>query len=328
MIWVPSACVIISGRLREPHRYALTVSRIARLVRQEGADLIFGWMNQGQLYGAPAARLAGAPSAWYQLGIPLIRAWADRMAARLPALGILACSQAGAEAQSGIMPRRPMHVVYPGVELERFEPAALPTPMEAKTRLGLPTEGPVIGIVGRLQRWKGMHVLLEAMPEILRTHPDTHCVVVGGDHAQEPDYSSVLYERISTLNLKDSVTLTGLQKNVPEWMQAMDVIVHASDHEPFGIVVIEAMALGKPVVAADAAGPTEIITPEVNGLLTPYDDAPALAQAVLRYLDDPAFAGRMGTAARQRALDFSTQNYAHSLIAAIQQLLSPDFHRN
>ena len=68
----------------------------------------------------------------------------------------------------------------------------------------------------------------------------------------------------------------------------MDVIVHASDHEPFGIVVIEAMALGKPVVAGDAAGPTEIITDGVNGLLTPYGDAAALAQ---RRLPLPGAAG-------------------------------------
>lgn len=323
-----TAFVIVSGRLREPHRYVLAVRRIAAVVRSQSVDVVFGWMNQGQLYGSPAARLASVPALWYQLGIPLTRAWADRMATRLPALGILACSQAGAEAQSAIMPERPLRVVYPGVELERFEPGMLPGPLEAKQRLGLPTKGPVIGIVGRLQRWKGMHVLLEAMPEILRTHPDAHCVVVGGSHAQEPDYPGVLQEQIARLELGGCVTLAGLQKNVPEWMQAMNVIVHASDHEPFGIVVIEAMALGKPVIAGNAAGPTEIITPEVNGLLTPYGDVPALAQAVLRYLDDPTFAGRMGAAARERAQEFSTRRYAHNLISALQDLLPADFHKN
>jgi len=316
-----AAAVVRAGRLRELPRFLGAVAAIARLARREKVQMILGWMNQGHLYGGPAAKLAGIPAAWYQLGIALTPGWNDRMATRLPALGILACSQAGADAQARIAPTRPLRVVYPGVELERFEPERLPSPREAKRRLGLPTEGPLIGIVGRLQRWKGMHVLVEAMPRILQAHPDAHCVVVGGDHALEPDYPDWLRERIDALGLANKVTLAGLQHNVPEWMQAMDVVVHASDREPFGIVVIEALALGKPVVAGDAAGPTEIITDGVDGLLTRYGDAPALAQAVLRYLDDPAFAARTGTAARQRAQEFSTRRYAQKLVATLQELL-------
>ena len=217
-----------------------------------------------------------------------------------------------------------MCVVYPGVEMDRFDSDKLPTPAEAKRRLGLPLEGPIIGIVGRLQHWKGMHVLVEALPQILRTHPNTHCVLVGGDHALEPDYPAFLRTQIDRLALADKVTLTGLQANVPEWMQAMDVIVHASDHEPFGIVVIEAMALGKPVVAGDTAGPTEVITDGVHGLLTPYGDAPALAGAVLRYLDDPEFAQQTGAAARIRAQEFSTRRYAENCVAALQSLMAKD----
>lgn len=313
--------VIPAGHLRQVHRFGWTILRIARLAWRERVQLLFGWMGKAQLYGGPAARLAGIPAAWYQLGIPLDKNVFDRMATRLPALGILACSQAGADAQARIAPKRPLRVVYPGGELERFEPERLPSPPEARRRLGLPPDGPLIGIVGRLQRWKGMHVLIEAMPLILRTHPAARCVVVGGDHAQEPEYPALLRERICALGLEDKVTLAGLQRNIPEWMQAMDVIVHASDHEPFGIVVIEAMALGKPVVAGDAAGPTEIITDGVNGLLSPYGDAPALAQAVLRYLNGPEFAQRTGSAARQRALEFSTKRYAQNFIATVQDLL-------
>ena len=313
--------VIDAFRLREPHRFIGAVLKIARLARREKVQMIFGWMGIAHLYGATAARLAGVPTAWYQHGIPLDKHWIDRMATLLPAVGILTCSQAVADAQAQLSPRRPLRVIYPGVELERFDPGLLPSPQKSKRRLGLPTEELIIGIVGRLQHWKGIHVLIEAMPEILRTHPASHCVVVGGDHAQEPEYSAFLRERICALRLEDKVTLAGLQSNIPEWMQAMDVIVHASDHEPFGIVVIEAMALGKPVVAGAAAGPTEIITDGVDGLLSPYGDAPALAQAVLRYLSAPEFAGRMGAAARKRASEFSTQIYAQNFIAAVQELV-------
>ena len=316
-----TALVVNAGRLREVPQYLRAVQQIAGIARREKVELIFGWMNQGHLYGGIAAKLAGVPAAWYQIGLPLTPGWNDRMATRIPALGILTCSQAGADAQARLKPHYPMPVVYPGVELERFDPEILPTPAEAKRQLRLPAQGPLIGIAGRLQRWKGIHVLIEALPRILKTHPDAQCVVVGGEHAPEPEYPAYLRERIDLLGLANKVMLVGLQSNVPLWMQAMDVIVHASDHEPFGIVVIEAMALGKPVVAGNTAGPTEVITDGVNGLLTPYGDADALASAVLRYLDDPEFAQQAGTAARVRAQDFSTRYYAKSCVAALQSLM-------
>jgi len=100
----------------------------------------------------------------------------------------------------------------------------------------------------------------------------------------------------------------------------MDVVVHASDREPFGIVVVEAMALGKPVVAGAEGGPREIITEGVDGLLAPYEDAEALARQILRYLDDPAFARRMGEAARRRARDFSPEAFVRRMISVLRQV--------
>jgi glycosyltransferase involved in cell wall biosynthesis len=104
-------------------------------------------------------------------------------------------------------------------------------------------------------------------------------------------------------------------------MQAMDVVVHASDSEPFGIVIVEGMALGKPVIAGDKGGPTEIIEPGVTGVLTPYGDAAALAAAINRYLDDPLFAAQVGAAAQKRAQHFSVDNYARNVVAAIRHFV-------
>jgi glycosyltransferase involved in cell wall biosynthesis len=82
--------------------------------------------------------------------------------------------------------------------------------------------------------------------------------------------------------------------------------------------VVEGMALGKPVVAGDKAGPTEIIEPGVTGLLTPYGDSKALANAMIRYLDDPTFAAKVGAAAQKRAQLFSVENYAQNVVKAIR----------
>jgi len=315
--------VVGAGRLREPHRHAAAVVRIARLARRHRADAIVGWMVKSQLYAGPAAQLARLPAVWYQLGAPFAPGWLDRVATALPARGILAVSQCSADAQAQIRPRRALRVVHPGIELDRFDPAVLPSPAAARARLGLAPTGPLVGIVGRLQHWKGIHVLVEAMAQIRAAHPDAHCVVVGGTHDLEPGYEGLLQARIAALGLGDAVTLTGLQPNVAEWMQAMDVVVHASDREPFGIVILEAMALGKPVVAGADGGPREIVTDGVDGLLAQFGDHEALARAVLRYLEDPAFAREVGAAARARAAQFGVQRFASALVTAVAELADP-----
>lgn len=314
--------IVPSGRLRQPHLFTRTVARLARIARREQVDVFVGWMWKAHLYAGPAALVSRTPSIWFQLGDASVGRHAlERIAGVIPADGVITLSTRAQRAQASLRPRRRTPLVYPGVALDRFDPAAMPNPSVLRRDLGLPVRGPVIGIVGRMQRWKGVHVLVEAMPRVLRDHPGATCVIVGGHHDLEPDYGRLVQSRIEQLGLRDRCVVTGFQTNVPEWMQAMDVVVHASDREPFGIVVIEAMALGKPVVAGDEGGPTEIITHGKNGLLTPYGDADALARGILRYLDDPGFAAEIGAAASRRASDFSTRRYAQNFISALESCL-------
>ena len=189
-------------------------------------------------------------------------------------------------------------------------------------KLGLPADGPLIGMAGRLQRWKGMHLFIAAIARVRESRPDVRAVIVGGVHETEPQYDAELRAQVHTLGLDRAVTFAGFQPNVAEWMQAMDVFVHASDREPFGIVVVEAMALGKPVVAGADGGPAEIITDGENGLLVPYGDTGSLAHAILRYLDDHAFATRVGAAARIRAAVFDDRSFAANIIAALRESVS------
>ena len=102
-------------------------------------------------------------------------------------------------------------------------------------------------------------------------------------------------------------------------MQAWYIIVNASVREPFGICVFSAMALRKIGVGGAEGGPSETITPGVDGLLSTYGDAAALATAVLRYLDNQSFAEQVGAAARKRAQLFDDRHYAAQVIAALQE---------
>lgn len=316
-----AVAVFPSGRLREPHRFIQAITAIAAFANQNQLDLLLGWMWKAHLYSGFAAILSGLPSLWYQLEIPNDKNFLKRITNLIPARGVITLTKDGQKAQENVYPHRRTLQVYPGVNIDRFNPEILPTQVEARQQLDLPLDIPLIGIVGRLQRWKGIHTLLEAMPNILQRFPNARCAIVGGKHDLEPDYFDFLKAKISDLNLEDCAIFAGLQQNVPVWMQAMDAIVHASDNEPFGIVVVEAMALGKPIVAGAVGGPTEIITPAVNGLLTPYGNSVALANAILRYLDDREFARCIGVSAHSRAQEFSTQHYARNFVAAIHDLL-------
>lgn len=309
-----------AGRLREIGRRWTVIRAIARLARERRVQMIFGWMVASQTMAGPAALLSGIPGAWYQVGRPEPD-WLDRLATLFPARGIVVLSRDCEQAQARVRPHRPLRLVYPGASLERFDDARREAPEEARAALGLPREGRLIGIVGRLQRWKGMHVLLDALPMIRVHHPDVRVVIVGGVHEPEPDYPDLLKEQVRRMHLEPSVHFAGFQSDVPRWMQAMDIIVHASDREPFGIVVIEAMALGKPVVAGAAGGPAEVITPGADGLLAPYGDPGALGRALLQFLDDPGLAARCAAGAATRARDFSAQRYAAALTDALLGLI-------
>jgi len=314
--------VFPAGRLRHVRQYVTVVRRLATFLRRAEVGAAFSWMAKAHLYAAPAAQLAGVPALWYQHGIPLSAGWMDRLTTLLPARGVLACSEAAARVQRGRWPVRPTRTVHPCVALDAFDPAALPSPAEARRRLDLPEDGPLVGIVARMQRWKGVHVFIEALPKIMDAHPDVHGVVVGGRHDLEPDYADHVEALVARHDLADRLTLAGFQENVPLWMQAMDVVVHASEREPFGMVIVEAMALGKPVVAGARGGPREIVTEGENGLLAPYGNAEALARQVRRYLDDDAFRRSVGEAACRRAQDFSPEHFAERLTAAIRGLAS------
>jgi glycosyltransferase involved in cell wall biosynthesis len=212
--------------------------------------------------------------------------------------------------------------VYPGASLDAFDPSRLPAPAAVRAKLGLPSDGPLIGMTGRLQRWKGIHVFIDAIARVRASRPDVRAVIVGGAHETEPQHGAELRAQVHALGLDQAVTFAGFQSNVAEWMQAMDIFVHASDREPFGIVVVEAMALGKPVVAGADGGPAEIITDGENGLLAPFGDTESLASAILRYLDDDAFAARVAAAARTRAAVFDDRTFAANIIAALRESLS------
>jgi glycosyltransferase involved in cell wall biosynthesis len=312
--------VVPAGRIRHVHRLVRSILAIRSIARRQQVDLILSWMTKAQLYGGVAAALARIPSVWYQHGVPGPHSRLDRLATLLPARGVIANSNAASAAQATLRPVRPRRVVYPGIDLANFDPDALPPRADVRRALELPSEGPLVGFFGRLQRWKGPHVLVEAMPAVLAEFPAARCVIVGGRHELEPGYADYLRRLTTERGLEREVLFVGFQQDVPRWLHAMDVVALPSDREPFGISVIEAMAMGKPVIAGDSGGPRETVTSGLDGLLVPHDDPAAVADAILGCLRSPELAARMGAAARTRAQHFSSERHARELAQALREL--------
>jgi glycosyltransferase involved in cell wall biosynthesis len=309
---------IPAGRLRNAWRWMLTVSRIVRIARRERPDLILAWMVKGHAYGGVAGLILGVPGVYYQFGLPDLSP-VDRVCRLVPATGAIGCSNFATREQQAKV-RCPVLSVPLAADIDRFEKVRHLSAAQLKRQFGFDPEQPLIGIVGRLQRWKGMHVFAEAMARVIRSRPGCQGVIVGGPHDLEPEYAKWLQERVRALGLQNKLALVGKQTNVPEWMQAMDIFVHASDREPFGIVVLEAMSLGKPVIATKPGGPEEIIEDQKNGILVPFGDAGAVGDAILTYLSQPAFAARIGSEARQRALSLTPEVFGSRLVESLNVL--------
>ena len=309
-----------SGRLRDFHRCVATVRRLRGWLRREKPDVVLSWMGKAHLYAGPAAYLERIPAVWCQHAIPDTH-WINRYATRIPAAAIFCCSRASQQAQEQLRPHRPTRVVYPAVDLERFLPERLPSPVEARAQLGLPPERPIMGMVARLQRQKGVHVFLEAACRVAQTHPDAYFVVVGGRYPLEPSFPEELERQIQQAGLEPRVHLAGQQTDIPLWMQAMDILVMPSIYpEGFGMVVIEAMALGKPVIASRSGGTVEIIEEGVDGLLVAPGDADAFAAAIRHTLNDTPGGRAFGPAAQRKARLYGADRLSETVAQRLQEV--------
>lgn len=187
-------------------------------------------------------------------------------------------------------PKRRITVIYNPVNAERFDPAR--HDREAIRReLGI-RGNPVLGIVAQITPWKGQLRALEVLRRVRTRHPDVELLIVGeakfvsGPTSYDnQEYERSVHESVAELGLQQSVRFLGEREDVERIMAAIDVLLVPSNEEPFGRSVIEALAMGVPVVATDRGGPAEVIRAGVDGLLLPPHDLGAWGAAVDAMLD-------------------------------------------
>lgn len=194
------------------------------------------------------------------------------------------------------VPKRKIETIYNSLELENFEQERDRTRRDVRAALAIPSDAPVVTLVGNLRPVKGLDVFLHAARTALDRHPNTRFLIVG-----EGPERARLEDLIRQLNLENAVRLLGKRTDIARILQASTVGALSSHSEGLSNAVIEYMASGLPVVCTDVGGNPELVQEGETGYLTPAGDSAAFAEALLKLLDDSVRAQKMGQNALARA---------------------------
>jgi glycosyltransferase involved in cell wall biosynthesis len=229
----------------------------------------------------------------------------------------IANSQAARDAmlQRGDAPNEKITVTPLGISLP--DTSQLKTPSHVREQFAVAPTAPLVVCVARLEREKDVGTLVAAMKIVVQEQPDTICL-----HAGEGAEKEAIEEQIRAAKLEDSVVLLGFQSDVLSLIGAADVFVLPSLAEPFGLVLLEAMAMRKPVIATCAGGPQEIVEPEETGLLVTPSQSSEMAQAILRLLQNTALREKVGEKGYARFQErFTTKRMAQSTLEVYHRVL-------
>lgn len=280
---IPCLCTRISGKVNPASLW-----RTIALARRFRPDIIHTHLSTGAWWGSFAGRILGIPvlAHVHALNTKTCFLFANRVAA---------CSEGVKRhlVAQGMAADR-IHVVYNGIDLQALENLR-PLP-EVRRDLGLSDGEPVVGVTAHLSPKKGQRYLIEALALLRSSRPNLRCYLVGEGGQREE-----LEALAEGLGVADQVRFLGYREDAVDLMQAMDVVVLPSvAKEGLGVCLVEASALGKPVVGSDIPGIDEVIADGDNGLLVPPGDATELAAAIDRLLQDRQLREVMGRRGRRR----------------------------
>lgn len=291
------------------------------IIRQKRIDLVHTNIRVGHDREAIlAARMAGVPCVAHIRDFEELNWFDRRLSGMVSAFIYISEAVQRCHLRAGV-PRSKGRVVYNAVDISAFG-GRRDVPGRGRS-LGLVKGDLSVGIVGRLERWKGQDVFLRAMALVKDSIPQAKGVVIGDPVPYDLEYRQSLLSLRDGLGLSDRVIFRPFQRDVPQVMAALDVLVLASTSpEPFGRVLIEAMAAGKPVVATDGGAAREIIEDGNQGLLVPPGNVQALADAIVYVLTHRDTALAMGRRGRDTVRTrFDVQQHVYGVQAVYRELL-------
>lgn len=308
-------------------------ARLARHISRRGIQIVHAYNFYGNVFAIPPARLV-AP-----VVIASIRDRAPYLTAMQKRVQRYACQFAdcvlvNADAVrdwligEGYNPAN-IVVIRNGVDLSRFD--GPPEDQRIRQEFGFSPDTPLVTVVSRLTRLKGIENFLEAAAALTPRYPDARFLIVGETSPHDRPYLKELTDLAERLGVADRVTFTGLRSDVAALLASATVAVMPSLNEALSNVLLESMAAGAPVVATRVGGTPEALIDGETGLLVEPGDSAAIATAVARLLDDRELATRLGRSARALIADEfsvdrmvrSTEQLYLSLLAKKQKQQAP-----
>jgi glycosyltransferase involved in cell wall biosynthesis len=313
-------------KIRKIKGVVAAVQKLCRIAGARNIHIIHSNSVRTHLYGMAAARVTGAATVWHERNLRfgelvdyerLLMLFADR---------VICNSQAIARrfVSSGKLPPR-VRVVFNGVDTEKFNPGI--DGFGIRGEFGIKDDQLVIGISSRFNVHKGHEIFLRAAQEIVNKNlPGSEKIrflIAGGSvFDEDKKREQFLRDMAENLGLQKKVIFTGFRKDMPQVYAAMDIFVLASDAEPCGRVVLEAMASGKPVVATASGGTPEMIIDGTDGDLFKPGDYQDLADKIIYLSNNSSTAKMRGNAARKRVEEnFSIQRNVRQIQDVYLELL-------
>ncbi len=198
--------------------------------------------------------------------------------------------------------------LHDAIDTRRFSPERA-NREKVRKEFGYEEETPLVGFVGRFSPGKGHEELLNAAALIREQQPDVRYLIVGEPSHGEERYAEEIRQLARELQVDSIVRFAGFRNDIPDVMAAFDLLAFPSHAESFGIVLIEAMAMQRPVVSTNCDGVLDIMVHGETGLMVPPRDAHAFAGALQQLLEDPSLRARMGAAARRRVITLFDQQH-------------------
>lgn len=285
-----------------------------KIVDRKRVDVLHLHGYGATTFGRLVAAVRGIPVVLHEHANLTDTPWFQKVADRLlePVTDIaIAVSESTAEFVRRARLVRPsrVRVVYLGAPLDEFgRPASAEERQAARAELGIGEADVAMGTVTRLHDSKGNEYLVEAAARVLAARPHARFFLFG-----EGPLLGALQAQAGRLGVGDRFVFGGFVKDVRRALAAFDVAVFPSLWEGTPLTVFEAMAAGKTIVSTDADGLREVLTPDTDALMVPRRDAPALADAVVRLIDNPALRQRLGAASRQTAEAFDIQLFVDKM---------------
>jgi len=284
--------------------------RLINYLRSEGFTLIHTNSLKSDILGGIAGKIARVPIIWHVRDrietdyLPTRVVAAFRMLAKFIPTCVIGNS--AATLQTLQLPANRFRATVPsGISLGpslRVVHDGTPASMDQKNSEKPFDQIPIVGIVGRISPWKGQHIFIKAASEVLKRFPRCKFQIVGSALFGEDHYEKGICDLINRLGVASSVELLGFRTDVARLISNFRILVHASTTgEPFGQVIVEGMAAGKPIVATNGGGVPEIVIDGVTGILVPMGDPSTMATAICTLLEDEQLSNRMGIAGSRRA---------------------------